>query len=188
MGRFGWTAGHSKQGSDKSQYLPHEWFNKSTAEPSRQALGQLRRDLEDGGQVPSTTSPRSRSRSGTVSSTFSFYAKSISDKSNDVQTRPPSRQSVVQDTPQDSTRADNVARSFFSKGSRMIRRQGSKLTMGPSQVENGLIESGILDAGEPSVPKRGLSSKSSGHRFNQSGSQNGKTAILLTRVPSLTGQ
>ena len=185
MGRFTWVAGHSKQGSDKSQYLPHEWFSKTTAEPSRQALGQLREDLEDGRDTSPTTPPKSRSRSGTVSSTFSFYAKSSSDKSNEGQTRPPSRQSLIQESTQDSTRTDNAARTFFGKGSRMIRRQGSKLILAPSQVETELI-AGDLESEEASSPKRGLSSKSPGRRFNLVGSPKGegdlcpKCSSLLT--------
>ena len=163
MGRFTWKASHSKQDSDKTLYMPNEWFNKASADPSRQALDQLKKDFEESGQISANHSPKTRSRSNTISSALSYYAKS---HSSDGQTRPSSRQSIVQDPIVDGTRPENAARTFLNKGSRILRRQGSKLTFGPSSTDNGLDGNDAMYNEETSLPRRGLSHKSMNARFN----------------------
>lgn len=146
MGKFSWTQGHSRQSSEsKSSSVASEWFAKSTGEPSRRALNDLVKEnlAAEFGSDPVHT--RTRSRSGTVSSVRSHYAKSSSDRSAEVKSRPQSRQSIMDDTPPSPTRHEPVSRSLFSKGSRLMRRKTSKLTLLPSQMEESTAESSRQD-------------------------------------------
>jgi hypothetical protein len=136
MGKFQWMQGHHKQLSDK--YVPSpEWFSKNTGEPSRQALNDLAREQSDQSDVPSSTnsSSRTRSRAGTMSSILSYHAKSPSERSVDIKSRPESSENVVDDAVNVPANQDAVSRNLFSKGSRIMRRKTSRLTLLPSQLE-----------------------------------------------------
>ncbi|KIX10448.1 uncharacterized protein Z518_01531 [Rhinocladiella mackenziei CBS 650.93] len=138
MGRFPWSQGHSKQASDKLHAVAHDWFSKDTAESSRQALTELVKEhnyLESGsGDV--SPKDRGRSRTNTVGSSFSFYARSLSDTSNDLTSRPTSRQSFADAGLPPTERYDNTAKNLLAKGTRMLKRQGSKLNLLPSQIQD----------------------------------------------------
>ncbi|KIV91088.1 hypothetical protein PV10_05670 [Exophiala mesophila] len=137
MGRFIWAQGHSKQGSDKMHAIAHDWFSKDAAEPSRQALHDLKKEYF----VPSADSrdgsPRhkGRSRSNTVNSSLSLYARSLSDVSNEHSSRPGSRQSLAGTTRSPSDRTESTAKNLISRGTRMLKRQGSMLNLLPLQSE-----------------------------------------------------
>ena len=146
MGRFPWTPGHHKQPSDK--YVPSpDWFTKSTAEPSRQALNDLVKEhLSD--EFDSTivrSKSQTRSRSGTLSSVRSHRTKNSSDRSVELRSRPQSRQSIIEEGPPSPTHHDAGSRNIFSKGSRLMRRKTSKLTLLPSQIEEQSSELGHHD-------------------------------------------
>src|SRR4051812_47339585 len=97
MGRFPWSHGHSKQSSDKLHNITQEWFSKDGSEPSRQALNELMKDPSSFESSTSDGSPkyRGRSRTNTVTSSFSLYARSLSDASNELPSRPSSQQSFA---------------------------------------------------------------------------------------------
>lgn len=131
MGRFAWTSGHHKHPSDKTHALP-EWFSKSSGEPSRQALSELIKEHSPPG------STHTRSRTNTVSSKLSKEAKSSSDRSStDASTRPPSESSIMDETQFSPDRPDRTSKHFLSKGTRMMRRQTSKLNMLASHGDDG---------------------------------------------------
>jgi hypothetical protein len=130
MGRFTWTQGHQKQPSDKIHALP-EWFSKSAGEPSRQALSELIKERSP----PSSTF--TRSRTNTVSSKISREAQSSTDQSSfDANTRPPSRSSIMEEPQISPQRQERMSKHFLSKGSRMMRRQTSRLNMLTSSTED----------------------------------------------------
>lgn len=137
MGKFPWTQGHHRQGSDNKHVISTDWFSKSSAEPSRQALNELVKERlsAEFDRDPARTSSRARSRSGTTSSFRSHYAKSSTDRSAEIKSRPQSRQSIIEVPPPSPPRPEPVSRSLFSKGSRIMRRKTSKLTLLPSQLE-----------------------------------------------------
>ncbi len=141
MGKFSWTHNHHKQPSDKFVPIP-DWFSKSSAEPSRQALNELVKERLSA-EIDSSraqTVARTRSRSATLASIRSHRAKASSDYSAEIQSRPQSRQSVAEDAPTSPTRAEPVPRNLFSKGSRILRRKTSRLTLLPSQIEEANVE------------------------------------------------
>ena len=157
MGRFPWSQGHSKQGGDKAHTVAHEWFPKEHVEPSRQALTDLMKEYSSFESGNSDISPqaRTRSRTNTVTSSFSVYARSMSDASNDVASRPSSQQSFVDNGMPLPERHESTAKSLLAKGTRILKRQGSKLNLLPSQMDdrsNDLMEAGV---GELS-PGKGL--------------------------------
>lgn len=141
MGKFSWTHGHQKQPSEKVVPFP-DWFSNSSAEPSRQGLNELVKEhlsAEFEGPAAQTES-QSRSRSGTLLSTRSHCVKSSTDRSPGSLSRPQSRQSVAEDVPPSPTRQEPMSRGLFSKGSRIMRRKTSRLTLLPSQVEERSVE------------------------------------------------
>lgn len=142
MGKLSRTHGHRKQPSDKFVPFP-DWFSKSSAEPSRQALNHLVKERlsAEFDNPAAQTESQSRSRSGTLLSTRSHRAKFSTDRSPESLSRPQSRQSVAEDVPSPPTRPEPMSRSLFSKGSRIMRRKTSRLTLLPSQVEEGYVES-----------------------------------------------
>lgn len=142
MGIFPWTHNHQRQGSDNKHIIPTDWFNKSSAEPSRHGLNDLVKEQLAAAfdRDPVYSSSRTRSRSGTVSSVRSHYAKSSTDRSAEIKSRPQSRQSIIEETPPSPSRPEPVSRGLFSKGSRITRRKTSKLTLLPSQVEEPQVE------------------------------------------------
>ena len=142
MGKFSWTSGHQKQPSDKFVPFP-EWFGRASTEPSRQALNHLVKErLSIDFESPAAqTESQSRSRSGTLLSTRSHRARSSSDRSPESLSRPQSRQSVAEDGPSSPTPHEPMSRSLFGKGSRIMRRKTSRLTLLSSQVEEGSVES-----------------------------------------------
>ena len=157
MGRFPWNHGHSKQGSDKLHAVAHDWLWKDNAEPSRQALTELMKEHASSESGTSDVSPkfRGRSRTNTVTSSFSFYAQSVSDASNDLVSRPSSQQSFVDAGVPLADRQENTAKNLLSKGTRMLKRQGSKLNLLPSQFEDRSSEGSAGRSGEVS-PVKGL--------------------------------
>ncbi|EXJ86543.1 hypothetical protein A1O3_03496 [Capronia epimyces CBS 606.96] len=140
MGRFPWGQGQPKHSSDKLHAITHDWFSKDNAEPSRQALNDMKRE-QSFGSGTSDGSPRyqGRSRANTTSSSISFYARSGSDASNDLTSRPSSRQSFVDSSQPFGERHDNSAKSLLSRGSRILKRQTSKLSLLPSSTEEKTI-------------------------------------------------
>jgi hypothetical protein len=157
MGRFPWSQGHSKQGGDKAHTVAHEWFSKEHAEPSRQALTDLMKEYSSFESGNSDISPqaRTRSRTNTVTSSFSVYARSMSDASNDVASRPSSQQSFVDNGMPLPERHESTARTLLARGTRILKRQGSKLNLLPSQIEEKSSELPGARVGEPS-PAKGL--------------------------------
>lgn len=137
MGRFIWAQGHSKQGSDKLHAIAHDWFSKDTAEPSRQALNDLKKDYPPPSVESRDGSPRhkGRSRSNTMNSSLSLYARSLSDVSNEHSSRPGSRQSLVDTSRPPSDRTESTTKNLISRGTRMLKRQGSMLNLLPPQSE-----------------------------------------------------
>jgi len=132
MGRFPWTPGHSKQGSDKPHGLPQASTG-STKEHSQSLSG---------GTEGTYSSTRTRSRTNTLASSHSFYARSLSDSSNEHGSRPGSPQSTVDREYPGTERRESTAKALLSKGTRMLKRQGSKLNLLPSQFEDKVINSG----------------------------------------------
>lgn len=155
MGRFPWSQGHSKQGSDKLHALAHDWFSKENAEPSRQALNDLVKDYSsfESGNSDESPKARGRSRADTVNSSFSLYTRSLSDTSNDLTSRPSSRQSFVDNGLPLPERHESAAKALLSKGTRMLRRQGSRLNLLPSQMEERPLDVGEGRAAETSPVK-----------------------------------
>lgn len=155
MGRFPWGNGHSKQSSDKLHAVAHDWFSKDGAEPSRQALTDLMKDhaSTDSGHDGESPKGRGRSRTNTVTSSFSLYAPSTSDGSNDMTSRPPSQHSFVDSGLAFPERPESTAKALLSKSSRLLKRQGSKLSLLPSQMEDKPTEYAEWRGGETSPIK-----------------------------------
>ncbi|KAK5065075.1 hypothetical protein LTR84_000910 [Exophiala bonariae] len=138
MGRFPWSHGHSKQSSDKLHNITQEWFSKDGSEPSRQALNELMKDPSSFESSTSDGSPkyRGRSRTNTVTSSFSLYARSLSDASNELPSRPSSQQSFADVVLPLADRQEITTKSLLSRGTRMLKRQGSKLSLLPSPSQD----------------------------------------------------
>lgn len=158
MGRFAWSQGHSKHAADKSHTFAHEWFSKDHAEPSRQALTDLIKEHPSFETSSGTASPKAqtRSRTNTVTSSFSAYARSVSDASNDMTSRPVSQQSFQVDAGMPMAvqeRHESTAKSLLAKGTRILKRQGSKLNLLSSQMEDRTHELPEARVGEFSSPK-----------------------------------
>ncbi|KEF61575.1 uncharacterized protein A1O9_03143 [Exophiala aquamarina CBS 119918] len=151
MGRFPWNNGHSKQGSDKMHTVTHDFFSKDTAEPSRQALNELIKDHSSLESPTSDGSPtyRGRSRTNTVNSSFSLYARSVSDASNEMMSRPSSQQSFADVVLPLADRQEHSTKSLLSRGTRMLKRQGSKLSLLPSPSQDSFTRS---DTRSPELP------------------------------------
>lgn len=96
-----------------------EFFDAPNVSPRRN----LKAPFEPG---PRTSSLINHSRSSTLTSSLSFYEPSTSESSFSHASRPPSQQ--VQGD-QGSSLAGKKTRGLFSKGSRLLRRQGSKFSM-----------------------------------------------------------
>jgi len=134
MGRFPWSHGHSKQSSEKLHAVAQDIFSKDTAEPSRQALNELIKDPSSLESPASDGSPkyRGRTRTNTVTSAFSLYARSASDASNEVLSRPASQQSFADVVFPLADKQDHATKNLLTRGTRMLKRQGSKLSLLPS--------------------------------------------------------
>lgn len=153
MGRFNWNPGHQKQPSEGKHMLP-EWFSKTSGEPSRQALSAMMKE-HSVHSPPSST--HKRSRTNTLSSVPSREAKSRSSRSGEHSSRPHSGQSVVAESPVSPQQQDKSPQTFIGKGSRIIRRQTSKLNIASDEP---------VDHANYSRP-RGISRvKSAGHLLN----------------------
>jgi hypothetical protein len=138
MGRFPWGHSHSKQSSDKLHSVTQDWFSKDTTEPSRQALNDMMKDHSTVESPTSDGSPkyRGRSRTNTVTSSFSLYARSVSDASNEMLSRPSSQQSFADVISPLADRQENTTKNLLSRGTRMLKRQGSKLSLLPSPSQD----------------------------------------------------
>ena len=136
MGRFPWALGYSKQSSDKGHSVAQDWLSQDTVEPSRQALHDLIKQHSNSESTGSGSSPeyRARPRTNTVTSSFSLHARSLSDASNEMSSRPSSRQSFA-DGAMASTadHQESSSKSLLSRGTRLLKRQGSKLNLLSSQ-------------------------------------------------------
>ncbi|KAL2393251.1 hypothetical protein ABEF93_001913 [Exophiala dermatitidis] len=140
MGRFPWGQGQAKQGSDKIQSFTQDRLSKDNTENWRHGLNDLIREHSFGsGTSEGSPSHGKRSRTNTLASSTSFYARSTSDVSNGVTSRPPSRPGSRDSSSQAPERHDNPAKSLLSKGTRILRRQGSKLSLLPSPTEDKTI-------------------------------------------------
>ncbi|KIW71171.1 hypothetical protein PV04_03366 [Phialophora macrospora] len=157
MGRFPWSQAYSKQSSDKAHPVSHEWFSKEHGEPVRQPPTDLVKECSsfEPGSSDTFPKPRTRSRTDTVASSFSIYARSLSDASNDLTSRPSSRQSFADGGMPLQERNESTAKALLAKGTRILKRQGSKLNLLPSQLEDRSNDLPGVKAGEPS-PVRGL--------------------------------
>ncbi|KAI1627041.1 hypothetical protein EDD37DRAFT_245917 [Exophiala viscosa] len=134
MGRFQWIQGHPKQGSDRLHAVAHDWFSKDNAEPSRQALVETMKEHASGtGDM--SPSRHGRSRTNTTTSSVSSFTRSLSNGSNDVTSRPSSGQSSADINLRLPERHEGHAKSLISRGTRILKRQGSKLSLMPSQME-----------------------------------------------------
>ncbi|KIV85590.1 hypothetical protein PV11_01268 [Exophiala sideris] len=134
MGRFQWIQGHPKQGSDRLHAVAHDWFSKDGAEPSRQALVET---MKDHASATNDMSPsrHGRSRTNTTTSSVSSFTRSLSNGSNEVTSRPSSGQSSADINSPLPDRHEGHAKSLISRGTRILKRQGSKLSLMPSQME-----------------------------------------------------
>ena len=155
MGRFPWRQGQSKQSGDKGHPAAHDWFSKEHTEPSRQALTDLMKEHSEIESSNSGISPKAqtRSRTDTVTSSFSGYARSMSDNSNDLASRPPSQQSFVDGGMPSPERHESTARTLLARGTRILKRQGSKLNLLPSQIDDKSSDLAGLKFGELSPTK-----------------------------------
>lgn len=155
MARFPWGQGHSKQSSDNPQVVAWDRYSKDAVEPSRQAVTETMKESSSFESGVNEESPKyqGRSRTNTVASSFSFYARSVSDGSNDHSSRPSSRQSYRDSALASTERLESTAKSLLSKGARALKRQGSKLNLLPSPVEE--RSSGAVERAEES-PVKGL--------------------------------
>ncbi|KIW10316.1 hypothetical protein PV08_11278 [Exophiala spinifera] len=156
MGRFHWIQGHTKQNGDKLHSIAHDWLSKDSVEPSRQALTEVMKEHSGVGASPNDGFPRyqGRSRTNTVTSAGSQYTRSISDGSNHEYTsRPSSRQSYTEGNLPLSDRYENNAKGFLSRSTRILKRQGSKLNLLSSPVEDTSPERGGKRVGEVSPVK-----------------------------------
>ncbi|KAL2428990.1 hypothetical protein ABEF95_011126 [Exophiala dermatitidis] len=172
MGRFPWGQGQAKQGSDKLQSFTHDRFSKDNTENWRHGLNDLIREHSFGtGTSEGSPSHGKRSRTNTLTSSTSFYSRSTSDISNGVTSRPPSRPSSRDSASQAAERHDNPAKSLLSKGTRILRRQGSKLSLLPSPTEDKAIIAGDRRDGPVSpvkVLQRQFTSNSQRHGVKKS--------------------
>lgn len=132
MGRFQWIQGHPKQGSDRLHAVAHDWFSKDGAEPSRQALVETMKDHASG---TSDMSRHRRSQTNTTTSSVSSFTRSFSNGSNEVTSRPSSGHSSADINLPLLERHEGHAKSLISRGTRILKRQGSKLSLMPSQIE-----------------------------------------------------
>ena len=158
MGRFPWSQGHSKHGGDgRAQTIAHDWFSKDRTEPPRQALTDLMRDQSSFESSGGDVSPqeRTRSRTDTVTSSVSVYTRSLSDGSNDLTSRPSSEQSFVDTGMPLPLRHESTARTLLARGTRILKRQGSKLTLLPLQIDDKSSPLPVSQPGEVS-PGNGL--------------------------------
>ncbi|OCT50827.1 hypothetical protein CLCR_06711 [Cladophialophora carrionii] len=157
MGRFPWSQGHSKQSGDKAHTAAHESSSKEHGELSRQSLTDSMKESSslDSGSSDIFPNPRARSRTDTVTSSFSISARSLSDISNDLASRPSSRQSFADGGMPLQERHENTAKALLAKGTRILKRQGSKLNLLSSQLEDRSHDLAEVRAGELS-PIRGL--------------------------------
>ncbi|KAK6366589.1 hypothetical protein LTS17_010675 [Exophiala oligosperma] len=156
MGRFQWIQGHTKHGGDKLHAVAHDLFSKDNVEPSRQALTDMMKEHSGVETGPSDGFPRhhGRSRTNTVTSAGSQYTRSISDGSNHEYTsRPSSRQSYAEGNLPLSDRYENNAKGLLSRGTRILKRQGSKLNLLSSPVEEKSPERGGGRMGDGSPVK-----------------------------------
>ncbi|KIX98059.1 uncharacterized protein Z520_06138 [Fonsecaea multimorphosa CBS 102226] len=138
MGRFPWSQGSSKQSSDRLHVVAGDWFSKDNAEPSSQALSELIKEYSsvESGNLDISPKARVRSRTNTIASSFSANTRSLSDASNEMASRPSSRQSFVDGGLPLPERQESAAKTLLNKGTRMLKRQGSKLNLLPSQIED----------------------------------------------------
>jgi len=134
MGRFQWIQGHPKQGSDRLHAVAHDWFSKDGAEPSRQALVETMKEHASGtGDMSSGR--HARSRTNTTTSTVSSFTRSLSNGSNEVTSRPSSGHGSTDINLPPPERHEGHAKGLISRGTRILKRQGSKLSLMPSQLE-----------------------------------------------------
>lgn len=155
MGRFPWGQGHSKQSSDKLHAIPHDWFSKDKADSSRPGLTNSIREHSFGsGASDGSPIQQGRSRTNTITSAISFYARSVSDVSNDLTSRPSSRQSSAGSSLPSAERFDKPAENLLSKGSRILRRQGSKFSLLSSTTEE--KSTGVGEIAGQTSPIKGL--------------------------------
>ena len=139
----GWVASHSVTGTQSKaatsqNNVAHDWFSKDSVEPSRQALTELIKEhstLESGTRDVSPKG-RSRSRANTVTSSNSLYTRSSSNASNELTSRPSSQQSYLDPCVPLPDSQLSTAKTLLAKGTRMLKRQGSKLNLLPSQIED----------------------------------------------------
>ncbi|KIW75785.1 hypothetical protein Z517_10528 [Fonsecaea pedrosoi CBS 271.37] len=138
MGRFPWSQGHSKQSSDKLHVATSDWASVDNNESSGHALTELIKEYSsaESGNPDLSPKPRVRSRTNTITSSFSAYTRSMSDSSNEIASRPSSRQSHIDGGLPLMERQESTAKSLLNKGTRMLKRQGSKLNLLPSQMED----------------------------------------------------
>jgi hypothetical protein len=155
MGRFLWNQGHPKHSESKARGVAHEWFSKEQAEPSREALNNLMKEQPsfESSNVDLSFEARTRSRTNTVTSSFSVSARSLSDASNDLASRPSSQQSFVDSGMPLPERHESTARNLLARGTRILKRQGSKLNLLPSQMEERSIDLQGARGGELSPGK-----------------------------------
>ncbi|KAK5202938.1 hypothetical protein LTR41_011328 [Exophiala xenobiotica] len=155
MGRFQWIHGHRKQGGDKLDAVSHDWFSKDTTEPPRQALTEMMKGYTsfDSGDSGEASKSQGRSRTNTATSSVSQYTRSLSDGSNEYPSRLSSRQSCVEGGLPLTDRYESNAKILLTRGTRALKRQGSKLNLLPLQQEQNSPGRSAVRVGESSPAK-----------------------------------
>lgn len=134
MTKLPWQHGRSrtKSGSEKNGIGgPHDWFSRTTSEPSRQALTELvkqhKREQSDGSNG---NSPKSRLRSNTANSQERAIASRGRSDSDDVGNNSWYPVNVYDDAASFTTeKMEGTAKALLNKSSFMLRRRGSKLSL-----------------------------------------------------------
>lgn len=142
MTRLPWHGRSRTKSSGEKSHLsgPQDWFTRNTSEPSRQALSELvkahRREKSE-----ESNTMRSRSRGTTITSVdWPKDGSQTGSMSEDVWSTPSSpqrgREGSVCST---ADRAEGTTRNLLSKGSMMLRRTGSKMSLSSTGSSSNLV-------------------------------------------------
>lgn len=157
---WGHSRNQTNSSTEKSKLTSLDWFSRTPAEPSRQAINQLMKQ-HTRGTSGGSASTRSRSRAGTPSSQHSHHRSTVSETSRpgsaaDVafeRSTPTSSRPATPARPNTSgiERSDSASKSLFQKGG-LLRRKGSKIGMNSNTTSAG----GLVSPPRPASSRAGL--------------------------------
>lgn len=131
MTRLPWQHSRSrtKSGSEKTSLTkPQDWFSKTNAEPSRQALSDL---VKAHNRVRSDEShtAKSRTRNNTISSVLSQRGHSRAESEDDAWSRPSSRGTHEESIHSAGDRSEGSAKALVAKGNQLLKRTSSRMSL-----------------------------------------------------------